>query len=189
MAALATAVDDKGRELDEVTLRLAQRGDGRAQRRFVDHYAPTIFAFLSRLGIDGAVEDVAQETMVAAIGALPRFDPSGAARMSTWLLTIASRIARRSRRRSPTVELADEPIAPASASPEEYAHAEQLRDRARAVVEGLAPELREAFVLAEAHGLGATEIAQVQGVPAATARTRLHRARAKIRAVLERDSR
>jgi RNA polymerase sigma-70 factor (ECF subfamily) len=189
VAAVATALEHGGRELDEVTLRLAQRGDRRAQGRFVDHYAPTIFAFLSRRGIGGSVEDAAQDAMVAALAALPRFDPSGTARLSTWLLTIASRSARRSGRRRPTVALADEPADPASTSPEAHAHATQLRDRARAVVDALAPELREAFVLAEAHGLTPIEIGQVQGVPPATARTRLHRARTRIRTALEGDTR
>jgi RNA polymerase sigma-70 factor (ECF subfamily) len=185
----AVAVEHEGREIDEVTLRLAQRGDRRAQRRFIDHYAPAIFGFLSRLSIVTAIDDVAQETMVAAIGALPRFDPAGPARLSTWLLTIASRIARRHRARTITVELADEPIAPSSSSPEEHAHAGQLRDHVRAVVAALHPDVREAFVLAEAHGLTPTEIGQVQGVPTATARTRLYRARERIRAALERETR
>jgi RNA polymerase sigma-70 factor (ECF subfamily) len=87
------------------------------------------------------------------------------------------------------VALAAEPADPASTSPEAHAHATQLRDRARAVVDALAPELREAFVLAEAHGLTPAEVGQVQGVPPATARTRLHRARTRIRTALEGDTR
>ena len=184
MAAVARTQDRPGGELDEVTLRLAQRGDRSAQRRFIEHYAPTVFAFLSRLGIPGAVEDAAQETMVGAIRSLPRFDPAGPAKLSTWLLTIASRTAARVRTTRPTVPLVLDLPAPASASPEAHARALEIRRRAKAVVDGLAPELREAFVLAEAHGLTPSEIAEVQAVPPATARTRLHRARERIRAAL-----
>ena len=183
MAAVATRMGRSHAELDEVSLRLAKQGDRAAQRRFINHYASAVFHFLSRMGLRSAVEDAAQETMVAAIRALPRFDPAGPASLSTWLLTIASRIARRCRPR-PIETLALEPTAP-DASPEEHIHAAGLAARARAVVDALDPAVRETFVLAEAHGLTSAEIAEVQSVPAATARTRLHRARTRIRTALK----
>jgi RNA polymerase sigma-70 factor (ECF subfamily) len=63
-------------------------------------------------------------------------------------------------------------------------------DRAQAVGRALAllPEQdREVLLLANWEGLAPAEIAAVVGVPAATARTRLHRARGRLRAELERS--
>ena len=37
-------------------------------------------------------EDLTQETFVRVLGALPKFDPSGPASLSTWILTIATRL-------------------------------------------------------------------------------------------------
>ena len=76
-------------ELDELTLARAQRGDEEACRALVVRYQRALFALLARmLGPRGAVEDLAQETFLRAFRALPGFDRSGPARLSTWLLTI-----------------------------------------------------------------------------------------------------
>src|SRR5262245_9009014 len=88
------AADPVAHELDEVTLARAKRGDERACRAFVETYQRQVFALISRLlGRQPLVEDLAQETFLRAFRALASFDPRGPARLSTWLLTIASRLA------------------------------------------------------------------------------------------------
>lgn len=83
-----------GRELDPATLARARNGDPIAFRAFVVRYERPVFALLSRLmGRGREVEDLAQETFLRAFRALPGFDPDGPARVSTWLLTIATRLA------------------------------------------------------------------------------------------------
>ena len=96
------------RELDEATLAACRLGEPQALRRFVVRYQDLVFAFVSRsLGRGPHVEDLAQEVFMRAFRALPRFEPSGAARLSTWLLTITSRLVvdARRKRRLPTVTL------------------------------------------------------------------------------------
>ena len=51
------------------------------------------------LGHGPHVEDLAQEVFLRAFRAMPTFDPDGAAKPSTWLLTIATRIALDARKR------------------------------------------------------------------------------------------
>jgi RNA polymerase sigma-70 factor, ECF subfamily len=171
-------------ELDVGTLRLARAGDAKAQRRFVEHHARVVFHLLSRMlhpaGRGAMVEDLAQETMVRAVGALPRFEPSGAAKLSTWVLTIASRLALKELRR-PRAAAATELDASTEHGPEHELRAHRMRDRLQAVVAGMSPELRAAFVLSGAHGLTPTEIAGALEIPVATVRTRLHRARTLVR--------
>ena len=99
-------------ELDPFTLRAAQRGERRAQRRLVDHHARSVFGVLSRIlspaGKGGLVEDLAQETMLRVLGSIERFDPSGPAKLSTWILTIAARLAvQELQRRKPSMVSAD----------------------------------------------------------------------------------
>jgi RNA polymerase sigma-70 factor (ECF subfamily) len=170
-------------ELDLRTLQLARGGDAKAQRRFVEHHARVVFHLLSRMlhpaGRGAMVEDLAQETMVRAVGALPRFEPEGAAKLSTWVLTIASRLALRELRRPRAA--ASEVDASTEHGPEHELRAHRMRDRLQVVVAAMSPELRAAFVLSGAHGLTPGEIADALEIPVATVRTRLHRARTLVR--------
>ncbi|MBL8765699.1 MAG: hypothetical protein JNM07_15800, partial [Phycisphaerae bacterium] len=53
-----------------------------------------MFALIGRMlgrGRAGVVEDLAQDTFLAVFERLPQFAPDGPARLSTWILTIASR--------------------------------------------------------------------------------------------------
>ena len=97
-------------ELDAAAIRACSEGDPGALRRFVVRYQPLVFAFLSRsLGSGPHVEDLAQEVFLRAFRGLARFRADGAARVSTWLLTIATRVAidARKRRRVVTDPLTD----------------------------------------------------------------------------------
>ena len=95
------AVEAIGRaELETETLEACRTGDPKALRRFVVRYEPVVFAFLSRtLGPGPHVEDLAQEVFLKAFRAVTRFVPDGPARASTWLLTIATRVAIDARKR------------------------------------------------------------------------------------------
>lgn len=169
-----------GRELDAVTLERARAGDPLAFRAFVVRYERPVFALLSRLlGRGREVEDLAQETFLRAFRALPRFDPAGPARPSTWLLTIATRLAldaKKKKQPAPTlVELESESI-----SPERSATQAELRSAIARAVDDLPPDQRAAFVLTEFHDFSLQEIAQALEVPVGTVKTRLFRARDKL---------
>src|SRR5262245_57070430 len=87
-------------ELDGATLARCQRRDPMAFRAFVVRYQAPVFALLSRmLGHGPLVEDLAQETFLRAFRAFPTFSLDGAAKPSTWLLTIATRLALDARKR------------------------------------------------------------------------------------------
>src|SRR5512143_4044866 len=96
MAAMAEPAPERARtsELDRATLLRCKAGDPMAFRALVARYERPVFALLSRIvGRGPEVEDLAQETFLRAHRALPRFDLDGPARVSTWLLTIATRLA------------------------------------------------------------------------------------------------
>jgi RNA polymerase sigma-70 factor (ECF subfamily) len=181
-------LDEGSIELASSVLAGCRAGNEAALRAFVGRYQGLVFAFLSRaLGSGAHVEDLAQEVFLRACRALPRFDEAGSARLSTWLLTIASRLAvdARRKRRVPIVPLEPEVAPVAPDTPEtERRRAEIGRALARAAAL-LSDEQRDVFVLAEFHGLDMRDLASVLSIPENTAKTRLFRARERLRALLK----
>lgn len=172
--------------LDGGVLARCRAQDPIAFRAFVVRYERMVFALLSRmLGHGPEVEDLAQETFVRAYRAFPSFDPDGAAKVSTWLLTIATRLAldARKKKRLDTVPADEHPPA-RSSDPELSLERRQLGDAIAQAAAELPDDQRAALVLAEMHGLSIAEIAEALGVPENTAKTRLFRAREKMRAAL-----
>lgn len=169
-------------ELDAELLGRCQAGESAALRVFVEFYQRAVFALLSRiLGQRPEVEDLAQETFLRAIRALAGFDVGGTARLSTWLLTIATRLALdacRKRSRERGSPLAEEPTF--AATPEHDAQRAELRGALAAAVAELPDDQRAAFVLAEFHGFAIEDIATALQIPQGTVKTRLFRARAKL---------
>jgi RNA polymerase sigma-70 factor (ECF subfamily) len=118
VAARRQSISEPGRpdELDEITIRRAQRGERDACRALVERHQGAVFALIGRMlgpARAGSVEDVAQDTFLAVFRTLAGFSPSGAARLSTWILTIASRRAIDELRRPRLVDDADAAVLPA----------------------------------------------------------------------------
>ena len=138
----------------------------------------------SGIGSD-AIEDLAQEVFLRAFAALGRFDVHGAARMSTWSLTIATRRAidaLRQASRRPRADVSElDHIAGSSSGVADLLVATLLQ-RAMAT---LTPEQSAVFVLRQYHGLEYEEIACVLDVSRGTVASRLSRARAILQAALE----
>lgn len=141
-------------------------------------------------------EDLVQETFLNAYRGFDTFE--GRAKASTWLYSIAARVCQRMHRRRSgepeRIESLDEllpfgdtpmAVAPGEGDP----LAESIRDESRRRIEGaiaaLPLEFRMPLVLKEIAGLPLSEIARALGVNAATVKTRLHRARLKLRSALE----
>lgn len=162
-----------------------------AFRAFVVRYERMVFALLSRmLGHGPEVEDLAQEAFVRAYRAFPGFDLDGPAKPSTWLLTIATRLAldARKKKRLDQRPLDDATDDASSGSTPEIAL--ERRELGRAIAEAaqsLPDDQRAALVLAEIHGLSIAEIAHALEVPENTAKTRLFRAREKMREALKNE--
>ena len=158
-----------------------------AFRAFVVRYQRPVFALLSRfLGPGEHVEDFAQDTFLKAHRGLKGFDVDEGAKTSTWVLTIATRVAldARKRRVIPTVPLDAGLAAPDPSTPErELRRAEVGRSIARAAGE-LDDDQRIVFLLTEFHGLSLSEISEAVDAPVGTIKTRLFRAREHLKRAL-----
>lgn len=175
-------------ELDDLTLRRAQQGERAALELLVERYHPTVHALVWRMACargESHVADLVQDALVRVLQALPRFDPGGPARLSTWILTITTRVVLNDRRRITPRDAKLEPTAyldPATA----VADIEIGAAIATAVLE-LPEAQRIAFVLREYHDLDYGEIAKVLDVDVGTIKSRLSRARAAVRDALSRS--
>jgi RNA polymerase sigma-70 factor (ECF subfamily) len=176
-------------ELDEVSLARAQRGDRAAQAMLVERYQRPVFSLLSRMiGRERAlVEDLAQETFLRALRALPRFSPHGPARLSTWIVTIATRLALdHLRRKTPRLDEAEAAggLPGVLPWPDQDAHRRAVAVALTEAVEALGAPFRAAFLLREVHGLSYDEIARALEIDPGTVKSRLARARAALQQAL-----
>ena len=152
-----------------------------------------MYGALRRFGLDaGEAEEVAQEVFLRAWRGLGRFEQR--AQLSTWLYRIAFNEAHRrlARRAPPRVEPDPEGEDPVAALPEPThlgPEARALDQEFEAVLERalaqLPPDWRAAVVLRDIEGLSTKEAAEVVGVRQAAFKSRLHRGRMRLRALLE----
>lgn len=169
-------------------VRQAARGDGAAFHALVDRHAPELMRLAVSLAATRAdAEDVLQETFIGAYQGLRRFDAR--ASVKTWLKRILVRQAARHWNRSKRsrdalpIEAAD--AAPARRQSGNGSLGVDRQIDIGAVVRTLAPEHREVIVMREFDQMSYAEIADVLQVPIGTVESRLHRARADLRAKLE----
>jgi RNA polymerase sigma-70 factor (ECF subfamily) len=177
----------RAQEDDDVRLMLAFRdGDVSAFDTLFARWAGRLLRYLERMVRDAAcAEELAQEVFVRVFRARESYRPE--ARFSTWLYTIATRVAlnelRRPRRRSPH-ESADGEAAPVlvAGSPEPDRVVDAQRT-GRAVEEALAelPERqRSALWLAAVEGLSYAEVAESLGTTPKSVKALVHRARVSL---------
>jgi RNA polymerase sigma-70 factor (ECF subfamily) len=184
----------KTEELDELTLARAQRGDEPARRALVLRYQDPVFALLWRL-LGGTrrqamVEDVAQETFLRVFRELPRFVQGGPARLSTWIFTIATRLALMELRRRPLrdAEVIDQHAefpAPTTAQPDHLAERRALADAIERALAALPDRTRAVVVLRDYHEFEYAEIAEMLDLDLGTVKSRLFRGRMALRKALK----
>src|SRR5580704_5727307 len=171
--------------LDDVTLRRAQNGDHAAWRVLVDCFSPRVHALIWRLLAGRAqhrAPDLTQETFVRVLRALPKFDPDGPAKLSTWILTIATRLALNELRRPEPSALVIEPAAVGRVDSD--LERKRLGEAIAAGIAALPDAHRAVLVLREYHELEYAEIAEALELDVGTVKSRLSRARAALRAHL-----
>jgi RNA polymerase sigma-70 factor (ECF subfamily) len=173
---------------DLAEIRRVLGGDHDAFRLLVERHQRRVFALVRNLIPDAHdAEDLAQDVFLTAYTRLATYDPRQAA-FGTWLLTIArNRCLNALQKRRPLAggELPD--VAGPRPPEAEASEAEWFR-LLDAALAALPLEQRTAFVLAEVQGLALDEVARVEGVPVGTVKSRLARAREKLRGLLPRPA-
>lgn len=189
------------RNLDEDIEALVDRaraGDLTAFNSLVLKFQDSVYSLTWRML--GAPEPAADATQEAFIRAWQRIDSYRGGSFRAWLFTIAANQARdelRRRGRRPQVSLdqaRDDPdradLDPPSREPSPEAEVErgEMRVALEAALRSLPDDWREVVVLSDVHGLDYAEIGKITGLALGTVKSRLSRARARLREVI-RESR
>ena len=172
---------------DTELVRRARQDSPAAWEELVGRHQEPVFrlAYLI-LGDAADAEDVAQETFIRAHGALARFDDGRPLR--PWLLSIAANLARNRRRSLGRYWAALQRAfrqnpEPYDAPPERTAAADARR--LRHAVGRLRPQARDIVYLRYFLGLSEAEAAAALDIPLGTAKSRLSRALAQLRDLIE----
>jgi len=174
-------------------------GQPRAQAvpRLVAQHGGRLFALARRFcGNEEEARDLVQETFLQAWRGWDSFE--GRAEPGTWLYTIAARLCQRAHR--PRAGAPDElesvdpealfrdarlGVVPADDEPLAALVRAEAKERLEAAIQVMPPDFRLPLVLREIVGLSVEDVAGILGLEPATVRTRLHRARLRLRAELE----
>lgn len=180
---------------DEEVMSRVQRGDIEAFAALAHRYEPKLLNFLYRfVGNTAQAEDLAQATLVKVYRSRARFRGSG--RFSTWLYTIAANVARdylRKTRKYRFLSL-ETPVGENSnvidffeAEGESAAQRAEKKEMARIVrlaILRLPREQRLAIVLSHYENLGYEEIARILKCSKGTVKSRVFRAKMKLKEFL-----
>ena len=171
----------------------ARAGDQEAFAELVVMQADRVYGALRRFGLDAdEADEVAQEVFVRAWRGLARFQERS--QFSTWLYRIAfneaqRRLSRRSPARAEPVRDREDEIYSVRESPELGPEAQTLDAEFERTLETALGELpvdwRTAVVLRDVEGLSTHDAAEVAGIGEAAFKSRLHRGRMQLRALLE----
>jgi RNA polymerase sigma-70 factor, ECF subfamily len=168
------------------------RGDHLAFGRIVVAHQDRIFAYLGRMGLDSAMaEDVAQETFLRVWRHAGKYN-SRLGGLTTWILTIARNVALTrlshpgGRAETPvsseTLEIAsDVPL------PDDQLVTRQRQHRLHAALACLSAADRSLLSSSYIDELDLAAVARIEGCSVGAAKVRLHRARGRLRQILEAD--
>lgn len=170
-------------------------GDRQAFSELVEQTSPKIYALgLRMLANEQDAEDMLQETYLKAYKALPNFEKRSS--ISTWLFRIAVNEAlmllrkRKSTANMVEIEKDEEndetplEIIDWCCLPEQEMLSAETRTILNEAAEKLSPALRLVFQLRDVDGFSITDAAEILSISEDTVKTRLARARMKLRAEL-----
>jgi RNA polymerase sigma-70 factor (ECF subfamily) len=180
--------------------RLVARDEG-AFNELVITYQRRVFALVFRmLGRRDEAEDLAQEVFVQVFKAIDQF--RGDSKLSTWIYRIAVNLCKNrtkylSRRHANDQDdvdaMADRlPFSAAKgvsvggiSRPDELVEGMQLEVVVKRAIAQIEPEFREVLILRDVEDMSYEEIAEVTGLADGTVKSRIHRARAQLRTLVE----
>lgn len=177
---------------DASLMRLAALGSAGEFPDLLLRHGQAIHAYLARRGGRDVADDLLSEVFLRAYAGREHYDerwPDA----RPWLYGIARNVLREQRRRAGQVRLGADQVSYLTTSEDPWPAVDARLDATarmselRRALATLPAGDREVLLLVTWEGLSPAEVAAVLGIPAGTARSRLHRARAVMRQLLGDD--
>jgi len=164
--------------------------------KIYDEYYSRILLYLTRIAGLNDAEDIAQDVFDKVHGGLKRFQ--GKSKLSTWIYRIATNTAI-DRSRSAVYKHATESVSMDGSDDRDAQHGledqkapateqmviqKEMRDCINEYIDKLPPDYKIVIVLSELEGISNKEIADILGISLSNVKIRLHRARTRLKAVL-----
>jgi RNA polymerase sigma-70 factor (ECF subfamily) len=185
------------KEDEHLLVAAAKKGDTRAFEELVSRYERKIFRVTMNITRNQEdAEDAMQDAFMKAYSHLKDF--SGDSRFYTWLVRIAANEAlMRLRKRRPNVMSLDEPVEGEEdlmprelrdwgPSPLQRFAQTEMKEILTTAIDSLEPDFRTVFVLRDVEELSTEEAAKALGISVPAVKSRLLRARLKLREKLDR---
>ena len=174
---------------DEELVRNAQQDDERSFGELVTRYESKVYSLaMKMLRNPEDAEDVLQETFLRAYRGIKSF--KGNSTFSTWIyrITANSALMRLRKKQLPQVSIedSDERDAPISIvdwapGPVEQLLNQEMQRVMDEAIDARPPEFRQVFILRDVEELSNAEVAEILDLSVAAVKSRLHRARLKVR--------
>jgi RNA polymerase sigma-70 factor (ECF subfamily) len=178
---------------EDFSIEALQQGDKHEFARLVETYSGLVFRLAYKMmENEQDAEDILQETFLKAYRGIQSFD--GRSKISSWLYRIAVNeslmILRKKRQPVFSIDEASDPsdestepqqIADWCCLPEEELMSDEARTHLDHAVEELPPSLKIVFILRDLEGLSTAETGEVLNLSETAVKTRLSRARLRLR--------
>jgi len=154
-------------------------------RLLVQRYQGPVIRMIKNIIDDHHIcEDIAQDVFFTAYKKLSSFDPDRSS-FSTWLFTIARNKSINAAKKKRVLSMSNVPENADLSTPVNNLAQQEFVNRLNQVLEALPTKLKTAFVLTEFEKLPYQEIAQIEGVRVGTIKSRINRAKKKLRSALK----
>lgn len=163
-------------------VRRAINGDDLAFQSIYELCSQRVYGLMTRMVGRQNADDLTQQVFLQVFRKLEQF--SGDSKLETWIYRLAVNEALQSLRKEKRRRAQPLDFEPEDASTNRVEEAERI-GRLRIAINQLDPELCAVITLKEDAGLSYREIAEAVGIPEGTVGSRLNRARAELRRLLE----
>jgi len=166
-------------------IRAVLNGDVDSFQLLVQRYQRPVIKMVRNIINDNhTCEDIAQEVFLAAYKRLASFDPARS-NFSTWLFTIARNKSLNVLKKKRVLLMNNLPEKAAPCNPSDDMARQEFFDQLDRQLQKLPARQKTAFVLAEFEKLPYEQIAQIEGVRIGTIKSRINRAKKKLRTALK----
>lgn len=171
---------------DEISIiKAVLEGDVESFRELVQRYQKPVIRMIKNLIDDHHIcEDIAQDVFFTAYKKINSYDP-GRSNFSTWLFTIARNKSINVVKKKRFYSINSLPENSDSSAPTDTLIQQEFSEQLDKALQNLPAKQKTAFILAEFEKLPYKQIAQIEGVRVGTIKSRINRAKKKLRSTLK----